>query len=74
MPNIELHTFPPNAENIFPCCEHLNVKIIGEDYFRLDIDRIHRERKPRVVIHQDALGNLIIVVGQERIYDERKKE
>lgn len=69
MPNIEINTHP-SPKN----CEHLNVKIIGEDYFRLDIDRIHREKKSRVVIHQDGLGDLIIVVGNERIYDEREKE
>jgi hypothetical protein len=73
MPDIELHIFPRNEEKTSYGCEHLNVKIIGEDYFRLDIDRIHREKKPRVVIHQDALGDLIIVVGNERIYDEREK-
>jgi hypothetical protein len=72
MPDIELHTFPPNAENIFSCCEHLNVKIVGEDYFRLDIDRI--PYKKRIVIHQDGKGDLIIVVGTERVYDERERK
>jgi hypothetical protein len=71
MPDIELHTFPPNNERTLKECEHLSVKIVGEDYFRLNIDRIHREKKPRVVIHQDGLGSLIITVDNNRVYDER---
>lgn len=71
MPDIELLTFPPNAEQTFPNCEHVTVRIIGDTYFRVDIERISHPKKPRVIIRQDGKGDLIIYADGNRVYDER---